>query len=551
MGEKNNITLGEYIKKNLVIPAYQRGYVWSKKDKDHVTKLLDDLVTAFDNNQTKFMQAVTVYEEDNKVNIVDGQQRTITFYLLLAYLNNGNNTDFKELTYRIRKESNDFLQKDIKNFFEEHQYTKEPSENEDYKDLYFFKRSLYIFNQNNKLKDDVFKNEFKEFILNNVSFLYIPIVKGHVKTTFTMMNGNKAQMRSDELIKAELLRLISTDESNVVVNRARVAKEWERWIQWWNRNDVKSIFSIGGNKSNDKRESKSNDKLKELIILLYNIKNTSKKYNFNNNNELFFLFKSQYLQNKNNALNTFNELRKLQKKFEDIYNLPKIYNKVGFILKFHNTYDTLLYILKECNKDCNLNKLYYLSALHDLKWNNIKDYLEGKQVTEENNTDINYYDYYKNMVENATYENNSDLIYSILLLLNIEEDDQLERKFDFDITKEKSIEHIFPQSNFMDKNENNDKNTITSDIGHSIGNLVLLYGKDNSALNANSFENKKNILFDYSGNKFKLSIHLLDTIKEFSKSKWDYNEIKKRKEIILKFFDSKYNTFNNFKVKEG
>lgn len=543
MGEKNNIKLGDYIKKNLVIPAYQRGYVWSKKDKDHVTKLLDDLVIAFDNNQTKFMQAITVYEEDNKVNIVDGQQRTITFYLLLAYLNNGNNTDFKELTYRIRRESNDFLQKDIKNFFEEHQYTKEPSENEEYKDLYFFKRSLYIFNQNNKLKDDVFKNEFKEFILNNVSFLYIPIAKGHVKTTFTMMNGNKAQMRSDELIKAELLRLISTDESNVVVNRARVAKEWERWIQWWNRNDVKSIFSIGGNKSNDKRESKSNDKLKELIILLYNIKNTSKKYNFNNN-ELFFLFKSQYLQNKNNALNTFNELRKLQKKFEDIYNLPKIYNKVGFILKFHNTYDTLLYILKECNKDCNLNKLYYLSALHDLKWNNIKDYLEGKQVTEENNTDINYYDYYKNMVENATYENNSDLIYSILLLLNIEEDNKLNRKFDFNITKEKSIEHIFPQSNF--------NNIITSDKGHSIGNLVLLYGNENSALSNKEFLQKKEILFNYSNDKwFKRSIHLLDTIKEFSKAQWGNDEIDTRKDTILNFFDNIYQNFNNFKVKEG
>lgn len=547
MGGKNNITLSEYIKKNLVIPAYQRGYVWSKKDKDHVTKLLDDLVTAFDNNQTKFMQAVTVYEEDNKVNIVDGQQRTITFYLLLAYLNNGNNTDFKELTYRIRKESNDFLQKDIKNFFEEHQYTKEPSENEEYKDLYFFKRSLYIFNQNNKLKDDVFKNEFKEFILNNVSFLYIPIAKEHVKTTFTMMNGNKAQMRSDELIKAELLRLISTDESNVVVNRARVAKEWERWIQWWNRNDVKNIFSIGGNKSNDK--------LKELIILLYNIKNTSKKYNFNNN-ELFFLFKSQYLQNKNNALNTFNKLRKLQKKFEDIYNLPKIYNKVGFILKFHNTYDTLLYILKEynkdCDQDCNLKKLYYLSALHGLKWNNIKNYLEEKQFTEENNTDINYYDYYKNTIENATYENNSDLIYSILLLLNIEEDDKLERKFDFDITKEESIEHIFPQSNFMDKNENNDENIITSDEGHSVGNLVLLYGNENSALSNKDFNKKKEILFNY-GNQdwFKRSIHLLDTIKEFSKAQWGSDEIKTRKDTILNFFDSTYQNFNNFKVKEG
>lgn len=75
------------------------------------------------------------------------------------------------------------------------------------------------------------------------------------------MNGNKAQMRSDELIKAELLRLISIDESNVVINRARVAKEWERWIQWWNKNDVKNIFSI---KDDDLKY-----KLKELIVLLY------------------------------------------------------------------------------------------------------------------------------------------------------------------------------------------------------------------------------------------------------------------------------------------
>lgn len=553
MGEKNNITLGEYIKKNLVIPAYQRGYVWSKKDKDHVTKLLDDLVNAFDNNQTKFMQAITVYEEDNKVNIVDGQQRTITFYLLLAYLNNGNNTDFKELTYRIRKESNDFLQKDIKNFFEEHQYIKEPSKDEEYKDLYFFKRTLYIFNQNNRLQDNEFKNKLKEFILKNVSFLYIPIAKEHVKTTFTMMNGNKAQMRSDELIKAELLRLISIDESNVVVSRARVAKEWERWIQWWNRNDVKSIFNI---KVKDKKSNKiPDDKLKELTLLLYNKNNTNKKYNFNHN-DLFFLFKSKYLQNKNNALNTFNELRKLQKKFEDIYNIPTIYNKVGFILKFHNTYDTLLYILKEYNKDCsqncNLNKLYHLSALHDLKWHDIKNYLEGKQFTEENDTDINYYDYYKNIIENATYENNYDLIYAILLLLNIKEDNKLNRKFDFNITKEKSIEHIFPQSKFKSIDENNGENTITSDKGHSIGNLVLLYGNENSALNNKEFLQKKEILFNYSNDKwFKRSIHLLDTIKEFSKAQWGSDEIDTRKDTILTFFDSTYKNFNNFKIKEG
>ena len=73
MGENKFISLDEYIEKNLVIPAYQRGYVWSKQDKDHVTKLLDDLIDAYNKKQTKFMQAVTVYEEGNEVNIVDGQ----------------------------------------------------------------------------------------------------------------------------------------------------------------------------------------------------------------------------------------------------------------------------------------------------------------------------------------------------------------------------------------------------------------------------------------------------------------------------------------------
>lgn len=358
------------------------------------------------------------------------------------------------------------------------------------------------------------------------------------------MNGNKAQMRSDELIKAELLRLISINESNVVINRARVTKEWERWIQWWNKNDVKSIFNI--------RENKSNDKLKELIVLLYNENKKIDTIKNLNGKDLFLSFKAKYQQNKNNALNTFYKLHKLQKKFEDIYNIPTTFNKVGLVLKFHNTYDTLLYILKDYNKEGNLNKLYHLSALHGLQWNNIKNYLEGKQFTEENDTDINCYDYYKNMIENATYVNNDDLIYSILLLLNIEEDNKLNRKFNFNITKEKSIEHIFPQSKFKNNNENNDKNIITSEIGHSIGNLVLLYGNENSALSDKEFQEKKEILFNYSNDKwFKRSIHLLDTIKEFSKAQWGNDEIINRKDTVLNFFKNIYQNFNNFKVKEG
>ncbi len=538
MEEKNNITLGDYIQKNLVIPAYQRGYVWSKKgqngQKDSATFLLEDLIEAFKSNnvQEKFLQAITVFEDNDEINIVDGQQRTVFFYLLLAYLNQDNMPNFS-LEYKVRTDSQSFLKDKVKEYLEN-----SLNDNiEEYKDIYFFKNTLKIFKEHKNL-NLLNKNDFKEYLLGKVSFLYLPIKKEHVKTTFTMMNGNKAQMRSDELIKAELLRLISIDESNVVINRARVAKEWERWIQWWNKNDVKNIFNI-----RDIKENKSNDKLKELIFLLCGENKKIDTIKNLNGKDLFLSFKAEYLQNKNNALDTFNKLRKLQKKFEDIYNDPVKYNKAGFILKFHNSFNVLSYIINNYKDEEKLDNLYYLSAVSS-SYTQYEEDMEGAK---------DFYDYCQKRLNEASYNNNDDekIIIPLLLLLNINIDNQLKRKFDFNIINNQSIEHIFPQSKFKNSDENNNKNTITSDIGHSIGNLVLLYGKDNSALNANSFENKKNILFDYSGNKFKFSIHLLDTIKEFSKSKWDTDEIKNRQERILNFFDINYrkieNNIKNFK----
>lgn len=538
MGEKNNITLGDYIQKNLVIPAYQRGYVWSKKgqdgQKDSVTFLLEDLIEAFksNNKQEKFLQAITVFEDNDEVNIVDGQQRTVFFYLLLTYLHQNNIPNFS-LEYKVRTDSQSFLKDKVKEYLE----NSLNDNKEEYKDIYFFKNTLKIFKEHKNL-NLLNKNDFKEYLLGKVSFLYLPIKKEHVKTTFTMMNGNKAQMRSDELIKAELLRLISIDESNVVVNRARVAKEWERWIQWWHRNDVKSIFSI--------RENKSSDKLKELIVLLYNENEKIDTIKNLNGKDLFLSFKAKYLTNKEKALETFNKLRKLQKKFEDIYNNPVKYNKAGFILSFNSKFNVLSYIIDNYKDEEKLDTLYYLSAVST-------SFKQCEKDMKDSQDENKFYNYCRQLLNDASFENNKEkyFIYLFLLLLNIDNDNNLNRKFDFNIIKEKSIEHIYPQSEFKNNDENDGENIITSDIGHSIGNLVLLYGKDNSALNANSFEDKKNILFDYSGNKFKLSIHLLDTIKEFSKSTWGIKEINERKTRILTFFDDNYinrkNDINNFK----
>jgi uncharacterized protein with ParB-like and HNH nuclease domain len=87
------ITLNEYLKKGktFVIPNYQRGYIWGKQkrgeDKDSVTYFLEDsIIPGLKQNTEIFIQGVTVCEKANEIILIDGQQRTTFFYLLLKYL---------------------------------------------------------------------------------------------------------------------------------------------------------------------------------------------------------------------------------------------------------------------------------------------------------------------------------------------------------------------------------------------------------------------------------------------------------------------------------
>ncbi len=71
---------------NLVIPNYQRPYKWTAKN---VIQLLDDILDAKkDNKETYRVGTLILHQENGKstYNIVDGQQRTITFSLLLKAL---------------------------------------------------------------------------------------------------------------------------------------------------------------------------------------------------------------------------------------------------------------------------------------------------------------------------------------------------------------------------------------------------------------------------------------------------------------------------------
>lgn len=105
------LKIKEILGVNLSIPSYQRPYKWTIK---HVQQLIDDLLTHFRNQQQVYRIGTVVihkYNEENKetqkieekLDIVDGQQRLITLSLLLHSLGGENNLLNQPLTHSISK----------------------------------------------------------------------------------------------------------------------------------------------------------------------------------------------------------------------------------------------------------------------------------------------------------------------------------------------------------------------------------------------------------------------------------------------------------------
>lgn len=271
-------TLKEYLypdngPKKFVIPNYQRGYKWSvrltDKQKTSVEFLVEGLISAYNKNndgQQFFLQGVTVVEDGDQVILIDGQQRTTTLYLLLYCLGRENISGNRniELDYSIREESRAFLNKLKEKGFD----YKSTDPNNQKQDIYYFKEAIRQIQALLPDKDKLDWKDFVNFLLNNISMLYIVVDQDKAVRTFTMMNGQKAQMHDEELVKAEMLHIVSLSDKLIDLPavktledtffilkeitatewetsalRSKYAREWDKWLYWWNKKEVKDYFN--------------------------------------------------------------------------------------------------------------------------------------------------------------------------------------------------------------------------------------------------------------------------------------------------------------------
>ncbi|UTC57897.1 DUF262 domain-containing protein [Treponema sp. OMZ 305] len=526
-------SLNEYLSltSTFIIPYYQRGYIWGKKrdsKKDSAAYMIDSIIAAFEKKRELFLQGIiTTKPKNNEVILIDGQQRTTFFYLLLRYL--GSDRIFK-IKYEIRKESDSFFQ----NIAEVAQQSREElvkqakkDETEKHQDIYYFKKTIRIIHEVLKKKTPNELHDLAVFLYENIKFLCISIPDDKATTVFSMMNGNKAVMTPEELIKAELLRLVSLDSNSdedsakrweQVLLRGKYAREWDRWLYWWNNNSVKEFYGM---------KEQSNNTLGLLLTTYYEI------HKEKNTDYSFAEFRSLFLKENSaqKAHDLFYDLRRLQKKFEDVYNSTgntvELHNKIGAIVKIFKKKDRMDFLVNYFSDHITQDELekWYKYVFLSLTYNDIKKALAAEKNAEDDEPIIenDVKDLINAVSDNDLYNNNDYKQYAYLQLfrLNIEEDTKLGRAFDFSCwdNGKKSLEHILPQSKASGKND------------HCIGNLVLLYKNENSAFGNKSFEDKKRMYFDFSEN-FK-SRHLLHTMSVFAGSCWGNKEIEQNKEKII------------------
>lgn len=193
MGNYGHLTINQLFESQLVIPAYQRPYAWSD---EQVIALIEDLIEAFGAKKEKYLIGNMIFHEEKqkedaniKINIVDGQQRTITLALILNVLDttivNFLNQEINSLSYKSIRHNYALIEKKLKN------YSK--------------------------------KTEFKEFICKKTITTYIKAESlDEAFMLFDSQNTRGKPLDRKDLLKVHHIRFI-----DLYVKQKQVAKKWE------------------------------------------------------------------------------------------------------------------------------------------------------------------------------------------------------------------------------------------------------------------------------------------------------------------------------------
>lgn len=398
-------TLNELSQYSFYIPAYQRGYRWTSQEvKDLLNDINDFTPREIDGTEDKTwycLQPIVVKSKSNdEYEVIDGQQRLTTVYLIMYYLNQ----DFIEkkrdklfsIDYQTRAESKSFLQ---------------TPENNNYGCIdFYYIHQAYItierwFEENEK--NPAFdKNEYRSKLKFHTKVIWYETIEDNPITVFTRLNIGKISLTNAELIKALFLNSSNFRSANADEMRRRqieIANEWDS-IETAFQNDKLWYFLSD--------EQKSDNRI-EYIFDLMNDSDDKDSYS------TFRFFYTKLAGKTENDMNRYwEEIQAYYQRFNEWFYERELYHKIGFILTTKITKVKELY-----DKSSTLRKSEFVSYIDML----IKSHYKNKNLF-----DLNY----------ESKETKSILLlYNILTMLQNRHDSSYFPFNDYKLNKW-DIEHI-------------------------------------------------------------------------------------------------------------
>jgi uncharacterized protein with ParB-like and HNH nuclease domain len=397
-------TINELNNFSFFIPSYQRGYKWTHKE---VEDLLNDinefkprLIDDTDEKTWYCLQPIVVKKrfEENDFEVIDGQQRLTTIFLILNYLNQDFVIEKRDklfgLEYETRLGTKGFLNNLEKN-----------EENIDF--YYISSAHLTIANWFKNRPQSFDQGDFRSKFKFNSKVIWYESSEENSISIFTRINIGKIPLTNSELIKALFLNSANYDKNKIDrlrLKQLEIATEWDL-IEHSLQNNRFWYFLTGSKVSTNR------------IEFIFNLMNEEEDRTDNYSTFRFFNKKFQ-IKSQEIIENNWKEIKDHYQRFKEWYNERELFHKIGYLI---------------CVNATSIKELYKISS--EVSKSEFRKHLDSLIMDSIKNISLDELQYGDKNVFRIL------LLYNILTMLNSEKDNSY---FPFDIFKNEKwdIEHI-------------------------------------------------------------------------------------------------------------
>ncbi len=311
------------------IPSYQRGYRWCKQQVD---ELLNDMneFSVINENSWYCLQPVVVKKSieknDNTFEVIDGQQRLTTIFLMLHYLNEnffrGQNKEYS-IYYETREKSTEFLN----NLKVIDGNVLINDENIDYFHMSGAYKAIHEWVTTRGEAFDF--NKFYDKLYNFSKVIWYEVEHDDDSIEiFTRINMGKIPLTSAELIKAIFLNSSNFTERNSQIDikqrQIEIANEWDQ-IEYALQDDSFWYFL--------NRDENTVATRIEFIFDLINKLNYGNEKSIGQAYEIFKTFsRGLKIKNKNEIEHQWSKVKDCYLTLTEWYKDKELYHKIGYLI---------------------------------------------------------------------------------------------------------------------------------------------------------------------------------------------------------------------------